>query len=112
MRRSRGVFTAVLATVAALAAPAGAVADAPPGEGLVTDDRFSCDNGASIIVHSAGPSSWIEGGHYLVASRTFVFADGTTEVTTLGEKSGLSGTVTCTAEFPFATLTLELVLVG
>jgi hypothetical protein len=110
MRTPRTVFTVVLAAVTALAAPSGALAETPPGSGLIADDGFSCDNGATIIVHSAGPSSWIDGEHYLVASRTFRFSDGTTDVITLGEKSGLSDTITCTAQFPSATLTLMLVL--
>jgi hypothetical protein len=100
-----------LAVVSALAAPSGALADTPPGAGLVTDDQFGCDNGATIIVHSAGPSAWIDDDHYLVASRTLTFADGTTDVQTLGAKSALTETITCTAQFPSASVSLTLVRV-
>jgi len=100
-----------MAAAGALAAPAGALADTPPGAGLVTDDHFACDNGATIIVHSAGPSAWIDDDHFLVVGRTFTFTDGTTELQTLGEKSGLTDTITCTAEFPSASVSLSLVRV-
>jgi hypothetical protein len=111
MDLSRPVAAVGVAAVTALAAPSGAPADTPPGSGLTSDDRLSCDNGATVVVHSAGPSSWIDGGHYLVATRTLTFSDGSTDVQVLGERSGLSDKVTCTAELPSATLTLTLVLV-
>ena len=111
MRISRPIVAVALAAVTALAAPSGATADTPPGSGLVTDDLFSCDNGATVIVHSAGPSAWIDDAHYLVATRTLTFPDGSTDVQVLGEKSGLSDAITCTAELPSVTLTLTFVLV-
>jgi hypothetical protein len=100
-----------LAAVSALAAPAGALADAPPGAGLVTDDQFGCDNGATVIVHSAGPSAWIDDDHYVVVSRTLRFTDGSTDVQTLGQKSGLGDTIECTAVFPSVSIALTLVRV-
>ena len=65
-----------MVAASALAAPAGARADTPPGAGLVTDDQFRCDNAATVIVHSAGPSAWIDDDHYVVVSRTLRFTDG------------------------------------
>ena len=97
--------------VSALAAPAGALADTPPGNGLISDHQFDCDNGATIIVHSAGPSSWIDDAHYVVTSRTLTFPNGTTDVQTLGEKTGLTDTITCTAQFERVSISLTLVRV-
>ena len=60
---------------------------------------------------AAGPSAWIDDDHYLVARRTLTFADGTTDVQTQGEKSGLTDTITCTAQLERASLSLALVRV-
>lgn len=110
--RRHTVAALLTGSLAALAVPAAALADTPPGTGLVSDDRFSCDNGATIIVHSAaGPSAWIDDAHYLVASRTLTFTDGSTDVQTQGEKSGLTDTITCTAQLERALLSLTLVRV-
>ena len=107
----RTIAALLTASLTALAAPAGALADTPPGTGLVTDESFSCDNGATIIVHSAGPSSWIDDAHYVVASRTLTFTDGSTDVQTLGDKTGLTDTITCTAQFERVSISLTLVRV-
>lgn len=108
--RRHTVAALLTASLAALAVPAAALADTPPGAGLVSDDSFSCDNGAAIIVHSAaGPSAWIDDAHYVVTSRTLTFTDGTTDVQTLGEKTGLSDTITCTAQFERVSISLTLV---
>ena len=115
LRRSRAgrcaVAALLTAPLAGLGNPAWALADTPPGGGLVSDDQFSCSNGATIIVHSAGPSAWIDDVHYVVATRTLTFPDGSTDVQTLGEKTSLSDAITCEAVLPRVSISLTLVRV-
>lgn len=105
MRRIAGLLSSV--ALAACAAPAAA---APPGHGLTTEGPFSCAGlGDTSITHSVGPSAYIGDQHYVVASFGFTPTSGTTETKRYGRKAGLSGSLTCTQEFPGeGTLTVVL----
>ena len=79
-----------------------ATAHAPPGQGL---DRFALTcNGATVDVVTArgeGATGWINGQHVVVLSFTISGPDGT-DTFTLGQKTGLEATLTCTeTEGPF-----------
>jgi hypothetical protein len=96
MRRIAGLLT--IAALAACAAPAAA---APPGHGLITEGPFSCTGlGDTPITHSAGASAYIGDQHYVVASFEFTPTGGTGEPKQFGQKTGLSGSLTCTQQFP------------
>jgi hypothetical protein len=101
MRRIAGLLTIVALVVSA--APAAA---APPGEGLITDDRFICDGNETSVTHSAGPSAWIGDQHYVAVSFSFTPTGEPADTKTFGHKSGLSGAVTCTQESPEGTFTV------
>ena len=93
MRRFAGFLT-----FAVLAVPSSAFA-APPGGGLITE-QFSCGGVETTVVHSAGLSAYVDDQHYVVASFSFTPTGGATETKTFGQKSGLPGAVSCSAEFP------------
>lgn len=102
MRRFAGLLTFVV-----LAVPTSASA-APPGGGLVTEGPFTCDGVETTIVHSVGLSAYIGDQHYTVASFSFTPNGGPTETQTFGEKSGLSGALSCSEAFPEGVFTVVL----
>lgn len=102
MRRFAGLLT-----FAVLAVPSSAVA-APPGGGLISEP-FMCGGVATTIVHSAGLSGWVGDQQYVATSSSFTPTGGATVTQTFGQKSGLSGTITCSAEFPEGTFTVTAV---
>ncbi len=102
MRRFAGLLT-----LAMLAVPASAAA-APPGGGLISEE-FTCGGEATTIVHSAGLSAYVGDQHYVAKSFSFTPNGGTTETKTFGKKDGLSGAVTCSAEFPEGVFTVTAV---
>jgi hypothetical protein len=105
MRRIAGLLS--IAALAACAAPAAA---APPGNGLITEGPFSCAGiGETTITHSAGLSAYIGDQHYVVASFAFTPTGEATDTKAFGEKAGLSGSLTCTEQFPEGTFTVVLV---
>ena len=89
-----------LLTIVALAVSAAPAAAAPPGKGLITDGPYSCDGGETTITHSAGLSAYIGDQNYMVASFSFTPTCEPVDTRTFGQRTGLSGGVTCKLEEP------------
>ena len=68
-----------------------------------------CGGVETTVVHSSGLSAYIGDQHYVVTSFSFTPTGGTADTKAFGEKKGLSGAISCSAESPEGTFTATAV---
>src|SRR3954471_15378781 len=98
MRRTAGLLA-----VSALAVAAPSAAAAPPAS-----ETFTCNGVETSIFHPNGKTATIGDQRYVVGSFTFTPTGGATEVSTAGNKTGLSTPLTCTHAVPEGTFGVVL----